>query len=93
MRMNDVKISETPKFLTLNPTDETHAIVLQDPEEEDPYVIPLSLSGVTSSFPTRKPTTADKYENTDRTFDLLYELPDWDSHSPTFVEEEASIID
>jgi hypothetical protein len=55
--MDAVKILDTPRFLRLNPTDETHAIVLRDPEEEDPFVIPLSLSGVTSYFPSRKLTT------------------------------------
>ena len=47
VRLHDVKVDECPKFLSDNPTDKTHAIVLNE-GEDDEYLIPLSLNGVTS---------------------------------------------
>ena len=79
LRINDVEVNETPKFLTNNPTDKTHAVVVRNPESTDPHhelLIPLSLHNVTSYFPTRKPTreeynqlmeTGDYYELTQQT--------------------------
>ena len=55
LRMNDVQVSETPKFLADNPEDSTHALVIPDPDSDEPHVMPFSLDGVTSCFPTRKP--------------------------------------
>ena len=53
--MNDVKVDETLKFLTENPTDMTHAISGKDADGIQ-VTIRLSLKGVTSYFLTRKPT-------------------------------------
>ena len=53
VQMNDVKVDETPKFLTENPTDITHAISGKDGDGIQ-VTIPLSLRGVTSYFLTRK---------------------------------------
>jgi hypothetical protein len=88
IRMNDAKVSDIPKFLADNPTDETHAITFKD--DEATFIIPFSLDGVTSVFPTRKPTM-DEYNNGIR-FDLTYESPIWDPHSPTFAERETNMV-
>ena len=56
--MNDVQVSDQPKYLTDNPDASTHALVLKDSDDED-YVIPLDLHGVTSYFPTRTPTSEE----------------------------------
>ena len=43
-----LRLNEVPKFLTKDPTDETHAIVLPPTDAgEEKYLIPLSLDGVT----------------------------------------------
>lgn len=57
--LNDVKVNDVPRFLTDRPDQHTHSLVI--PTADDPYVIPLTLKGVASSFPTRKPTE-DEYE-------------------------------
>jgi hypothetical protein len=54
MWMNGVSLDECPKFLTDNPLDNTHAMAI--PSKDGAYLISLSLHGVTSYFPTRKPT-------------------------------------
>ena len=92
LRINDVKISEVPKFLTDNPTDDTHSI--QFPSQyngDEPYTIPLSLKGVTSYFPTRKPTQQE-FNDCER-YKTTYELPDWDPHATIFAEQEATMTD
>ena len=52
--VNDVIINEIPKFLASNPTNETHSIIVTDPDDPSQRVIfPLSIRGVTTYFPTR----------------------------------------
>ena len=58
LRLNDVVVNEVPRFLTEDVTDHTHSLVVPIEDSPTPYVIPLSLRGVTSTFPTRKPTVA-----------------------------------
>ena len=55
VRMNDVKVDDKPKFLTEDPTNESHAISCED-NTGTQINITLDLKGVTSYFPTRKPT-------------------------------------
>lgn len=50
LRLNDVTVNECPKFLTKSPTLNDHSI------QAESLLIPLSLEGVTSYFPVRKPT-------------------------------------
>ena len=93
LRMNDIAIDERPKFLTESPTNLTHAILIPGNAEEgiDPLTIPLDLRGLTSCFPTRKPT-ADEYESCVR-YDLTAEQPLLDPHDPTYAEQEAACVD
>jgi hypothetical protein len=59
-RVNDVIVNDVPKFLTLNPTDNTHAIVVQDPDDPaQHFCFPLNIQGVTSYLTVRKPTLAE----------------------------------
>ena len=60
-------VDECPKFLARNATDKTHAIVIEDGKSQE-CIIPLSLRGVTSYFPTRKPSQQEYEDHTDRTF-------------------------
>ena len=81
VRMNDVKHDNKPNFLTEDPTNESHTISCEE------YTgtlmnITLDLKGVTSYFPTRKPTKHE-FDNCPRT-ELTYLTPKWDPHSTTF---------
>ncbi|KAI2506148.1 Reverse transcriptase (RNA-dependent DNA polymerase) [Fragilaria crotonensis] len=40
VRINDVIINETPRFLTENPDEFTHSILIPEPDMDRPYVIP-----------------------------------------------------
>jgi hypothetical protein len=88
LRMNDVKVDECPRYLADNPDDNSHSIRFPN---DDNFLIPLYLHGVTSYFNTRKPTQAE-YQ-TCRQIEMTYDLPDWNPHSLTFAEQEENYID
>ena len=53
-RVNDVTINEIPKFIASNPTNETHSIIVTDPDDPAQRVIlTLDICGVTKYLPTR----------------------------------------
>ena len=90
VRMNDVKLDNKPKFLTEDSTDESHAILHEDNMGTLVNII-LSLKGVTSYFPTRKPTKHE-FENCPR-IELTYLISEWDPHSTMFQEQEEALMD
>ena len=88
VRDNEILVNDEPKHLVLTPSDNHHAItIVMDGDEED-LIIPLSFQGVTSYFPTRKPTRqeweASKLE--DR-IDLTAESPEWDPHDSRLQQQ------
>ena len=84
MRMYDVKLNEIPKYLTENPTDQIHSIVMH--EKVETLLIPLHLHGVTSYFTSRKPTM-EEYNNYTY-FSATAVEPEWDPHDPYFSAQE-----
>ena len=47
-RVNDVIVNDLPKFLASDPTDQTHALTIKDPDNPlQPVILPLNLRGVT----------------------------------------------
>ena len=60
-------------------------------QDDDELCIPFALCGVTSYFPTLKPTKTELA--TCRHFDLTSEEPEWDPQSTTFQEQEESTVD
>ena len=70
LRDNDLRVNDEPKFMVPNPTEDHHAIYIPEVKGESPALrIPLSLHGVTSYFPTRKPTR-DEYEKSELDYHL-----------------------
>jgi hypothetical protein len=55
-----------------------------------PYVIPLSLHGITLSFPTRKPTP-EEYESLPH-LALTSDAPEYNPHDSTYVSQEAAAL-
>jgi hypothetical protein len=46
--VNDVTVNDLPKFLAANPTDQTYALTINDPDNpSQPVILPLTLRGVT----------------------------------------------
>ena len=90
VRMNDVKLDDKPKYLTEDPTNDSHTISCDD-DTGTLINITLVLKGVTSYFPTRKPTK-DEFDNFPR-IELTYLTPEWDPQSTTFQEQEEALMD
>ena len=92
VRVNDVRLDNTPKFLTENLTNHNNAIYFA---EED-VTVPMSLHGVTSYFPTRKPTLQEYYNSTNKEegvqCELTYETPDWDPQDEMFSTQEDNMV-
>jgi hypothetical protein len=63
--VNDVTVNDLPKFLPTDPTDQTHALTLTDPDNPlQPVILPLILRGVTSVLNVRS-TTIDEFNSHD----------------------------
>jgi hypothetical protein len=88
MRMNDVKVNECPKFMETRPNDKSHT--LRTTQDGEDLCIPFGLRGVTSYFPTLKPTPLELA--TCRRFDLTAKDPEWDPSSTTFQEQEDAQV-
>ena len=94
MRMNNVMVNDLPKFMSPDPTDETHSITIPLDNDGNVLTIPLSLDGVISYFPTFKPSIAE-YESAEEgvnLFHLTYESPDWDPLCDDFANSEDKMI-
>lgn len=73
------------------PNKEDHAIIVPDGK----YLIPFDLHGITSYFPTRRPTEEEvaRFKEDGDYLELTAETPDWDPHSMHFSELESSMVD
>ncbi|KAI2491972.1 hypothetical protein MHU86_22592 [Fragilaria crotonensis] len=90
VRLNDVIVNDCPRFLTDQLTDLTHSIAIPFDGSAQPYVIPLSLHSVTSSFPTRKPTIAE-FESLPH-FSLTSDEPTYDPFDTSFAQQEEALL-
>jgi hypothetical protein len=88
MRVNDIIVNYVPRFLLKQQSATDHALVVTS-VDHDSMIIPLQLSGVTSYIPTCKPTPTE-YDSYVK-YDLTYETPEWDPHTPDFAEQESAI--
>ena len=78
--MYEVKVNYIPKYLTDNPTDQTHPIFMH--EKGETLLIPLYLHGVNSHFTSSNPTM-EEYNNCTH-FSATEVEPEWDPHDPSF---------
>ena len=53
---NDVLVNDEPKHMALNPTEEHHSIFVPGNSKQEPLRIQFLIIGVTSYFPSWKPT-------------------------------------
>ncbi len=92
--INDVTVNDVPKFLTCFPTNNTHALIVQNPDDDSTTLcFPLHLQGVTLYLPVCKPT-ATKWETGDIVrIDMTAENLDWDPNDPTYTSQEADMTD
>jgi hypothetical protein len=93
-RVNDVIVNNLPKFLAADPTDQTHALTLTDPENPlQPVTLLLSLRGVTSVLNVRS-RTIDKFNSHDYLrLHLTSETLTWDPTTNLYEKQENAMMD
>jgi len=94
LRDNGILINDEPKHMALNPSDDHHCITISGSQDRDQLRIPLLIKGVTSYFPTWKPTM-EEFEGTplDRIIKLTNKNVDWDPQQETrFEEQEGGML-
>ena len=90
LRLYDVTVNNTRRFLTSNSTDLTHKLVIPGGNNGDnDLIIALAIYSVSLGFPTRKPTQQE-YDSCVR-FDITSESPDYDPSNPTFSRQEEAM--
>ena len=92
LRLNDVIVNETPRFLCRNVTDHSHSLIMsQDDNEHEKFTLPLELFGVISGFVTRKPTV-EEFETCPR-YVLTAEGPEYNPSTSAYAEQESAMVD
>jgi hypothetical protein len=82
--VNEETVNNVPKFLTRFPTDNTHAIIVQNPDDElNTLSFPLHLQGVTLYLPVQKPTATKRETGDIVRIHMMAENLDWDLNEPT----------
>jgi len=94
LRDNGLQVNDEPKHMVLNPSEDHHCIIIPASQEREQFRIPLWIKGVTSYFPTWKPSL-EEFEGTplDRIIELTNETVDWDPQQETrFEEQEEAMV-
>ena len=89
MRIAGLDVDECPKFLAKNPTESNHSIFFPDEDIR----IPLLIEGIISYIPTRKPSLEEYNERAGDYLLLTLNLPDWNSHSDVYKDQEYGMLD
>ncbi len=93
-RVNDMTINNLPKFLAANPTDQTHALIITDPNNPlQPVILPLTLRGVTWLLNVRT-VTIDEFNSQDYPrLHLTSETLTWDPMTNLYEQQENTMMD
>jgi len=85
MRLHGIQVNECPKFLSMNPSESDHSILLPNNLR-----IPLSLHGSISYIPSRLPTMIEC--NNLLNIELILEYLTWDPHCSSFASQESNMM-
>jgi hypothetical protein len=93
-RVNDVTVNNLPKFLATDPTDQTYALTLTDPDNPLQLVIlPLTLREVTLVLNVRS-TTINEFNSHDHLrLHLTSETLTWDPTTDLYEQQEHAMMD
>ena len=93
-RVNDVTVNDLPKFLATDPTENTHALTLPDPDFPTRTItLPLELRGVISSLNVWKPTPDQWNSENYKRLILTSETLTWDPLTTDYEEQEKAMSD
>ncbi len=90
--VNDVIINDLSKFLATNPTDQTHALSINDPNNPlQPVILPLILRGAMSLLNVR-PVTINEFNSQEcPRLHLTSETLTWDPTTTVYEEQETAM--
>jgi hypothetical protein len=93
-RVNDVTVNNLPKFLAADPTEQTHALTLTNPNNPLHLVIlPLTLRGVMLLLNVRS-VTIDEFNSHDYLrLHLTSEILTWDPTTDLYEQQEHAMMD
>ncbi len=93
-RVNDMTVNDLPKFLVANPTDQMHALTINDSNNPLQLVIlPLTLRGVTSLLNVRT-VTIDEFDSQDYPrLHLTSDTLTWDPTTNLYEQQENAMMD
>jgi hypothetical protein len=93
-RVNDVTVDEAPKFLVPQPTDQTHALNLTDPDDPlQPVILLFKLRGVASLLYVRNISSDDFNSRQYPRLHLTSETLAWDPQTTLYEEQEHAMTD
>ena len=91
--MHGLENNETPKFLLKNPTNYSHAIVVEEPEGGGFLVIPLLINEVTSYFKCQNPSHSEyEYGDLPR-INFSAEDSDWDPSDQDYARRKEAMME
>jgi hypothetical protein len=92
--VNDVTVNNLPEFLAADPTDQMHALTINDPDNPlQPVILPLTLRGVTSLLNVRT-VTIDEFNSHDyQRLHLTSETLTWDPTTNLYEQQENAMMD
>ena len=92
--MNDVTINNLPKFLAVDPTDQTRALTIRDQDDlTQTYTLRLALRGVILLLYVRKPSH-DKWNRGEfRCLALTLETPSYEEQENAMVDHAGQVVD
>jgi hypothetical protein len=88
-RVADVAVNDCPKFLSANPSSETHSIVAYD-EDGVRVILPLGLHGVTSALNVHRISEAEWTREAAPRITLTDRDLHWDPNSSIYGEQESA---
>ncbi len=92
--VNDVTVNNRPKFLATNPTDQTHALTINDPDNSlQPVILPLILRGVMSQLNVRTVTINELNSHDYPRLHLTSETLTWDPTTNLYEQQENAMMD
>jgi hypothetical protein len=93
-RVNDVTINDLPKFLVANPTDQMHALTINDPNNPLQLVILLiTLRGVSLLLNVRTVTIHEFNSQDYPRLHLTSEILTWDPTTNLYEQQENTMMD
>jgi hypothetical protein len=92
--VNDVTINNLPIFLAADPTDQTHALTINDPDNPlQPVILPLTLRGVMTLLNVRTVTINEFNSHDYPQPHLTSETLTWDPTTKLYEQQENAMMD